>query len=256
LHSSCYVYLESGKPGQAIEALKEGIHLGEQGGLSVFLPFGRSALGWVYSILGAFEPGLALCHQARVEVVDVPPALRPWVLAMIALAEILNGNLADAEATIRESEISLRMENLTYSGSVFVLLAKVQLGLARRDTLRDVAHLDDQIAYLKNAGVRTFLPDALYLKSKALLAQGRAEEAHEALTQARAKAQAIGSQRSLWQILFALSQLEAQRGHTVAAQKLRRQAQEVVESIADHAGTSELRASFLNLPEVQAVLSV
>ncbi|MCQ3973781.1 MAG: hypothetical protein DPW09_10085 [Anaerolineae bacterium] len=256
LHSSCYVYLESGKPGQAIEALKEAIHLGERGGLSVFLPFGRSALGWVYSTLGAFEPGVALCRQARVEVVDVPPALRPWVLAMIALAEILNGNLADAEATIRESEIGLRMENLTYSGSVFVFLSKVQLGLARSDTLRDIAHLDNQVAFLEHAGVRTFLPDALYLKSKALLAQGRAEEAREGLAQARAKAEAIGSQRSLWPILFAFSQLEAQHGQPVAAQKLREQAQEVIEFITDHAGTPELRASFLNLPEVQAVLSV
>lgn len=256
LHSSSYVYLEYGKPGQAIEALKEGIHLSEQAGLSVNLPFGRAALGWVYSTLGVFEPGMALCRQARVEAVDLPPAVRPWVLAMLALVEILTGNLAEAEATIQESEIGLKMENLTYPTSAFVLLAKVQLGLASRgDTLQDIAHLDDQVAYLKNAGVRTFLPDALYLKSKALLAEGRAEEAREGLAQARAKAQAIGSQRSLWQILFALSQLEVQLGRTDAAQKLRGQAQEVVEFIADHAGTSELRASFLNLPEVQAVLS-
>jgi len=255
LHASSYLYLEAGKPGQAIAALKEGLHLSEQAGLSFNLPFARAALGWVYCTLGAFEPGLALCHQAKVEAVDVPPTLRPWPLAMIALIETLNGNLAEAEAMIQESEIGLKLENLAYPTSVFVLLAKVQLGLARGDTLQDIAHLDDQVAFLKNAGVRTFLPDALYLKSKALLAQGRAEEAREGLIQARDKAKVIGSQRSLWQILFALSQLEAQLGCTVAAQTLRGQAQAVVEYIADHAGPSELRASFLTLPEVQAVLS-
>lgn len=255
LHASCYAYLECGNPGQAIEALQEAIYLSEQAGLSLNLPFGRAALGWVYSTLGAFEAGVALCRQARIEAVDVPPVIRPWPLAMIALVEILNGNLAEAEATIQTSEIGLRMENLSYPTSVFVFLARVQLGLARGDTVRDVAQLDDQVAYLKNAGVRTFLPDALYLKSKALLAQSRVEEAHAGLTQARTMAKATGSRRSLWQILFALSQLEAQLGRTVAAQKFRGQAQEVIEFIADHAGSSELRTSFLNLPEVQVVLS-
>ncbi len=254
LHAGGYPHIEIGKSGQAIAALKEAIRLSEQAGLSVNLPFGRAALGWVYSMLGAFEPGLALCRQARDEVINVPPVIRAWPLALIALVEILSGNLADAETTIQESEIGLKMENLTYPTPVFVLLAKVQLSLARGDTLQDIAHLNDQVTYLKQAGVRTFLPDVLYLKSQALLAEDRAEEAREALIQARDQANTIGSQRRLWQILFTLSQLEAQHGRTDAAQALRGQAQAVVHFIADHAGTSELRASFLNLPEVQAVL--
>ena len=64
----------------------------------------------------------------------------------------------------------------------------------------------------------------------------------------------MGARWSLWPILLTMSQLEAKRGHAAEADALRHQARELVEDIADHAGTPELRASFLNLPEVQAVM--
>ncbi|MCZ7570592.1 MAG: adenylate/guanylate cyclase domain-containing protein [Ardenticatenaceae bacterium] len=70
---------------------------------------------------------------------------------------------------------------------------------------------------------------------------------------AHAEAGALGSRRTSWPILFALSELEIRRGNLAEAETLRRQAREVVEYIADHAGTLELRAAFLNLPPVRAV---
>jgi hypothetical protein len=57
----------------------------------------------------------------------------------------------------------------------------------------------------------------------------------------------------LWQILLALSRIETDPGE---ATRLRQQVQEIVESIANNIGDSELRASFLNLAEVQEVLPV
>ena len=69
--------------------------------------------------------------------------------------------------------------------------------------------------------------------------------------EARAEAEAIGSRRMLWQILFALSRLETD---PTEAERLRQQAREIAKYIADHT-PPDLRASFLALPAVQAVLT-
>jgi len=94
-----------------------------------------------------------------------------------------------------------------------------------------------------------------------LLALGQANEAHETGRLAQAEAVALGSRRALWPSLAFLSQLEAQRGHHAEAQALRQQAREIILYIADHCppdlstGSGQsLRASFLNRPDVRAVL--
>jgi hypothetical protein len=56
----------------------------------------------------------------------------------------------------------------------------------------------------------------------------------------------------LWPILFALGQLEPD---PAKAKQLHQQAQEVVKYITANLGDPELRLPFLNLAEVQAVLS-
>jgi hypothetical protein len=56
----------------------------------------------------------------------------------------------------------------------------------------------------------------------------------------------------LWQTLFSLSRLE---DDPLEVQRLRQQAQEIVEYITNHTGDPELRASFLNRSEVHDLLS-
>ncbi len=103
---------------------------------------------------------------------------------------------------------------------------------------------------LRQFGARAYIPHALYLQARALLALNQDKAACDLLQEARAEAEAIGTRRTLWSILFALSQLQT---NPTDAQRLRRQAQEIIQSIADHIGNPELRASFLNLPHIQAV---
>ena len=83
-------------------------------------------------------------------------------------------------------------------------------------------------------------------------ALGQVEAARESLLEARDIATATGSRATLWPILAALSALEPD---PTAAQQLHRQAQEIVESIASFISAADLRASFLNLPQVQALVS-
>jgi len=84
------------------------------------------------------------------------------------------------------------------------------------------------------------------------LALGREEAALESLLEARSIAEAIGSRRMLWRVLFALSELEAD---LTEAERLRQQARQIVEYIADHIDEVKLRQLFLNLPDVRAVLN-
>jgi hypothetical protein len=110
---------------------------------------------------------------------------------------------------------------------------------------------DKLISFIRATEARAFLPETLYLKSKAVLGLGQVDIARNNLVEARLTAETIGSRRMLWSILLALSQIEP---GPVKAEDLRRQAQEIVQDIANHT-PPELRASFLNLPEVRAVLA-
>lgn len=105
----------------------------------------------------------------------------------------------------------------------------------------------EYIAVLQDAGLRMTLPDAYYYRGLALLAKGENEAAKQALTAARVEAEAIVSRRTLWRILAELARLEEQLGNSAEAKELRRQAQETIQYIADHAGSPERRDSFLAL---------
>jgi len=92
----------------------------------------------------------------------------------------------------------------------------------------------------------------LQLKSKAQLAMGQAEAARVSLLEAKGIAEAIGARATLWPILFALSHLET---NPASAQQLHKQAQAIVEIISNHIGTSDLRNSFLNQPNVRELFA-
>jgi hypothetical protein len=113
---------------------------------------------------------------------------------------------------------------------------------------------DDFIAAFRRFGGRVFVADALYLKGRALLGQGETEAGYQVLQEARAEAEALTSRRILWEILHTLSEVEAARGNAAEAEVLRGQAREIITYIADHAGSPDLRASFLSLPKVRDVL--
>ena len=117
--------------------------------------------------------------------------------------------------------------------------------------------MDELYADLRDSGLRFLLPDVLHLKGRALLEQGltSAEETRKILVRARTEAEALGSRRSLWPILFTLSEVERQCGHPAEAEALLTQAREIVDYIAHHIVTPELRSSFLDLAQVKAVLS-
>jgi tetratricopeptide (TPR) repeat protein len=128
------------------------------------------------------------------------------------------------------------------------------LALAQGEPERAVALADEAIALDRPDSFRLGLVNALALKGRGLVALGRQAEAKATYEEARAVAEAIGSRRALWPILAALARLEAAQGNHAAAYELRRQSRVVLEYIADHISSPDLRASLFNLPDAREVM--
>ena len=92
------------------------------------------------------------------------------------------------------------------------------------------------------------------LKGRILLAASRDEEAYATLREAHQIATKQQAKPMLWQICAFLADLESERGDKAEAQALREQAREAIDYIAEHAGTDDLRTTFLALPKVQTIL--
>ena len=74
------------------------------------------------------------------------------------------------------------------------------------------------------------------------------------LQEARAAAESIGSHRILWQTLATLSDVESKLGNLTEAVELRQHAREEINYLAGNIASEDYRASFLNRPDIQAIL--
>ncbi|MCB0223227.1 MAG: AAA family ATPase [Anaerolineae bacterium] len=247
-----YAYWERGQIEAAITVTKKSIRQSEEGGYLVPPIVSRTELAAVYGSLGQINRGLELAHQALTIAREQVPLYQPFVLGTLAQLQLANNQIAAAQEALELSgqDPSRDAWPVYY---VPVRVADGRLALKLGDYERALAVADDLLADLRRFGMRSEIPETLYLQGQILLGLGQAEAAQNRWREARAEAEAIGSRRMLWPILFALSQLEPD---PVAAQDLRRQAQDTIDYIADHIGDADLRASFLATPQVQAVLEL
>jgi tetratricopeptide (TPR) repeat protein len=243
-----YAHWQLGAPGAAIGVMEESLRLAELADFAVPHALTRADLALVFGGLGAVERGLALAQDALVVAERQVLVFRFYVLTRLAQLHLWQGDLSAAEECIgRAKHEDLEKPPIFFNAT---LVAEAELALRRGDYGRAITILDGVLSALQSFGVRIFLAQALYLRAHALLGLGQNKAAQASLQAARAEATATGSHTDLWPILMSLSRLEADPS---AADQLRRQAQEIVQSIADHTPTPELRASFLALPQVRRV---
>jgi hypothetical protein len=116
-----------------------------------------------------------------------------------------------------------------------------------------LAVTDDLTARLRCYGMRSLLPEALYLQGKALLGLNQNISARDRFLEANTIARDIGSRRMLWRVLFNLSRIEED---PAIAKRLLQEARQVLDFILAHFEDKhyELRESFLRQPDVQAVI--
>lgn len=254
-----FAYWERGQPQQALATMMEAVTVAESVASLTPSTGTRADLGWVYGQLGAVDRGLELAHLALSTAEEKLPILRFWPRAILVSLHLLNGDLAAAERVMAPLEDYRQVrDGFGYMPFMWirVALAQGEFAFNQQDFACAAALMDDLDRDLRQAGIHYLRPDALHLKARALLKQGsnRAEEVRTTLERARAEAKALGSRRSLWPILMTLGDLQRHFGDRDQAQALQRQAGEILDYIARHIETPELRTSFLGLPQVAAVL--
>jgi tetratricopeptide (TPR) repeat protein len=261
---------DQGEYGTAIAIQEEAIQLGVRVGHTIALTFVPTILALVYGAVGAITRGLEVANAALAHTRAKAPDWSSLPLITLARLHLLNRDLPATEAAYREAVQNLVEDNLrqvNYVSLLWLSLTEAELALARSKHAHALTLADQLISDTHLANYRPFIPDALYFKSRVLIAQGQLDLAHQSLEEARAEAEAIGSRRILWPILTALGEMEARQGNSTHANGLLDQARQIVGYIADHItdpehgssgpGTpdfySNLRDSFLNLPDVRAL---
>jgi tetratricopeptide (TPR) repeat protein len=247
-----YVYERRGEFSRALEIMEACLRLSKAAGFMA--PFGvtRADMGFIYARLGWVDRGLDLLLEALSSTADRTGPWQTWVMSQLARVQILSGHPGAAEAVLRDAASAGGSD----PGLLYTLplhLARLALTVARSDFAGALKLIDEQPIYARIFPI--FVPEVLYLKGLALLGLGRTEAARRVLNQARHEARAMGSRRLVWPILVTLSEIEERRGHAARAHTLLCEARSIVQYIAEHIDQAELRASFLGLPQVQAVLA-
>ncbi|MEJ2737394.1 MAG: AAA family ATPase [Anaerolineae bacterium] len=232
-----------GEYSRAIEVSEECTRLGKLAGFIAAQTYTPLRLALVYADLGAWDQARKLVQEALALSRTELPIQVVQALGVLAHIEIGQGRLTEAQRAIDEARGNPYQE----SWLVFVLpvlVAETELALRREEPARALAVTEDLIGRLREYGMRSLLPEALYLQGKALLGLGQEEAARERFLKARAEAESLGARRLLWRILADLGRLESDPAR---AQELEREARQVIETIASQIDRQDLQKSFLAL---------
>ena len=243
-----------GNMAEAIETFREGMESGEKSGFVGGSFTGASGLAWSYEEIGDHAGALGYLDSIKGDF-SVEVGWGPGLEAIVKAQKLFSGGAHDDMRGALDDALSKlhTIEAMTYFDFYGVVLADMGIREGAYDTTLAISqrYIDSSVA----KGHRHVLADVLRLKGEALLGLGRNEEALAVLREAKAEAEVLGAPRTLWPVLLALGKLEAEAGNAAEAAALLAGAREAIEYIADHAGTPELRASFLAQAHVQAALS-
>jgi len=245
-----WAYWEQGQPDRAIVTAQESLRLSKLAGFIAPQVLAASALAAVYASLGAIEPGLETAQQALRAAETQFPHYRSFSLGALTQLHLLNGNLAEAEIAIEQSRKD-PYRDAHPAWNMWINIAEAELALQQSAYEEAISVTNRWLPLLRQNSALIYVPPMLYIRSQAQLALGQEEAALEGLLEAHSITEETGSRRMQWLVLFALSQLEAD---PTEAERLRQQARRIIKHIADHIDEADLRESFLNLPDVRAVL--
>jgi len=249
------VYLEQGKLGQAIGVMEEAVRRGTEADQPALTHGFSRYLILAYLTVGYLNQAGQLANDLYAKQDSLIKIYLPDQMGVIAQLKIVQGDLVGAERIIDEAYQQADIDSLSIllAQRIFIADAHLHLALGKpEDVLERMEYLTHRA---RSAGIRFYFPEVLWLLGKVLSALNKPGPAREVLREGLTVAEETIARRVWWPILWELSQLERAAGNTAEAERLRQQAREIVAYIADHAGSNELSASFLALPEVRAILS-
>lgn len=242
-----WAYAEEGDFARAFNTGRECVALAEEAGFLVPRFQTLADLGLMHAYLGEFEKAHALLDEASENAKKHMDTWAVYPSALKALVLTWQERYDQAEESLQPllgSTVPIDNDEFSFVG---FLLSLVYPGywLGRENWDRALAEADRFIDIFDHAEIKFLGSDLHLYRGLALRALGRAEEAHSALEEGVSRAQALGSQRSLWRLFDALAALALEIGDETAAGEYKRAAKEGVLLIADHTQSEAQRQSFL-----------
>lgn len=246
-------YREIGHIEQAIIAMENAIRLAPQS-FQAPLSFTRADLGCLYGDLGQVAKGMELARLAHIEGSKIAQVMQFYTAAQFIHLHLLAGDIVSATSLFDETAPLVSVTDHVSLFGTGLSFAEVELALAQKDFPRAVRASTDLIQIKRTHRLRQAMSDALYLKARALQSLNQFAEAQTALLEAQLEAEQTNSRWILWRILAALAEIAMQRGNLDQARTLRAQSRQIIDYLAVRT-PPELRATFLNLPNVRAVMN-
>jgi ATP/maltotriose-dependent transcriptional regulator MalT len=228
------------------------VRLGKEANFIASEVLGGGNLAAVYGNLGALTRGMELARQAVVAAEAHFPQFRCHPLGILAHLHLVSGDIAEATAVIEEGKNDPNVVAHP-AWNMRLYIAEVELAFRQGDYERTLSLAEYWLARLRETKMYGYILPFLHLWSEAHWHLGQVAAARDGLLEARTIAEATDSQASLWRILLALSQLE---NDAAAAHHLQAEAREIVAMFTSRISDTDLRASFLALPHVQAATHI
>ncbi len=249
-----FVYLDRGEADRAILVMNESIRFGDEAGLLASMIGERAELGWVYGCFGEVEKGLGLVEQAIAISMDKMPGWKALPIAMKVRLHLLKGDIKAAGRAARQTPIKpITIPYARYT--ILVEMANVELALAKKEYAKALSITDALLAQIP-VTIRPDIAEVAWRRGEALLELGKVDQAHEALLDARSRAEALGSRQTLWRILALLAEVESRRGNGDQAEAFREQAKQAMTFIAERLQVLGMKEAFLQTPEVRALIHI
>lgn len=249
------VYLEYGEIAQCFEVVQEQIDQLRKGTLPFNAMWVAAILGLMFGQSGATAQSQEMEKFARAwSSKSLPPIFRQGIAALLGRIQLLRGNPEQAAQDIEGAIHDETLGGALQPGAIHMPLARAELALARGEFSDALEFLKPQEEWARANHYRMLLPENLRQQACAYRGLGEWDAAAAALQEARVHAAEIGMRRQLWQIYAALAEIETKRGNLVAADTFRAEAREYVTFMVEHT-PPELRAAFLELPQVRAVMA-
>jgi DNA-binding SARP family transcriptional activator len=251
------VHILRGQYGPALETLLSSLEMDEFQIVSGIRVDIFQQMAWCYYDLGAYDAGLEYCQRAVSHHDQTSQTGYSPAYTILALLHIRRGNLTEADAAVKRGWENFDLQWQTYAGwpeTLSILQAEAELALAQGELDRAARCVHQLLGKYEELKLQHFKPSVLYLQARVQLAAGNKKDAYQTLCDALALSDEMGAYRQVWEMCWALSHLETERGNESVAVQLRERACYEALRIAEHAGTPELRKVFLSRPDVQLIV--
>lgn len=251
-------FLELARLDDSADAFESSIRHAESAGSIGPRIVSAAGLGELYLFLGAPEAALQAAREGHATAEAHLPEWRPWTAGMLSRVYLQLGDVKRAEEAIKGLPVAADeiFERVWARGAILVALAQVELAMAQGDYERATVAAESLVRLLRDRGMRQPLPDALYLRSKALRGCGAEEEAERELAQAHDEAKAVNARRALFTILCTMAELECRNPGSGRTEGATMRARELLTEILKMTCRAKLREALLAGPAVRRIARV